>query len=486
MTTRPTPGNDRRARSSRRETWAGVIALVVILLVGYVSYTSSSGLPWSSDYALTAELPNAERLIPGSEVDIAGERVGQITTVVPVAQSGDTPAHARVGFKVEPDVRLPEDTSVVIRPSSVLGASYLELRPGQSTVDLAQGGRIPLASSESSPRLTDLFDVFDKSTARNLQQGLTDLSGGFAGRGGSFNSSLESLASVMAPLAEVSRTLASGQTRLGDFISSYSRVAAELDATGGELAGLMRHGSATFAAVDSARQPLQATLDRLSPAEVSGTRALNAVSPALDNLAKVMRALRPAGNVLRPALHQANTTLARGVPAMARVPELSNDLDETFATLRTVTGDPATSGAIRKLTEGMDDGGQLFDTFRAAQEQCNAFTLWSTGLGDLWGGTGAGSGPSHALIGLGLARMGAVGEVVQQPKPSPDVAMNYVPNNNDKECESGNEIDPGGQAIGNPPGLQSRKTWDTELPEAVLAAARKAGLMDAPPWRNGR
>ncbi len=62
--------------------------------------------------------------------------------------------------------------------------------------------------------------------------------------------------------------------------------------------------------------------------------------------------------------------------------------------------------------------------------------------------------------------------------------MNYVPNNDDSECESGNEVHPGPTSIGNPPGLQSAETWDTRLPATTVDEARRAGLLDPPPWEQ--
>jgi phospholipid/cholesterol/gamma-HCH transport system substrate-binding protein len=471
----------------RREVRAGVIGLVILVLAAYISYTSSDGLPWSNDYEITADVRNAERLTAGNEVVIAGQRVGRVADVESVAPSGGRPAHARASLSIDSDVELPADTSVLVRPDSVLGASYIELRPGRSRDHLAEGDGIRVGRNTARPQLTDLFDVFDRSTARNIQQSVSDLSAGLAGRGTALNSSLGSLAEAMPPLERVSRSLAARETRLSDFIAAYARLAREVDPAAGDLAGLTRGGARTFAALAAEAPALRTSLERLAPAEVATTRALTSVTPALDSLAAVMTELRPAGPLLRPALRQANGALAAGRPALARFPRLSRDLRSTLATLRTVTRTPATNGALRKLTEGMGTGGGLFDTLRAGQVNCNAFTLWSTNLGDLWGGTGAGSGPSHALIGLGLARMGGVGEVLQSPGPAPDIGMNYVPNNDDDECESGNEVKtPGTQEIGNPAGLQSSDTWDTRLSAATIAEARAAGLLDPPPWEAGK
>ncbi len=411
-----TPKN-RRPDLQRREIRAGVAGLIVLALVAYISYTSSDGLPWSSGYELTAHVHNAERLTAGNEVAIAGQRVGQVIDVESVAPADGARAHARVKLSV--DGELPADTTVLVRPGSVLGSSYLELRPGRSSEDLEDGDHLPLSGSEARPRLTDLFDVFDKSTAANLQRGIGDLSAGLAGRGQALNASIGSLAVAMPRLERVSRSLASGETQLSDFIAGYSRVAGEVGPAAGDLGGLVRGGSQTFAALDADRPALQATLERLAPAEAAATSAFTSVAPALDSLADVMTDLRPAGPLLRPALRQANRTFDAGVPAMVTIPRLSKDLDSTFATLRKVTRETATGGSLRKLTEAMGAGSPLFEKLRAGQVGCNAFTLWSTNLGDLWGGTGAGSGPSHALIGLGLARMGALGEVLQSPGPPP-------------------------------------------------------------------
>lgn len=476
-----------RPDTRRREIVAGAFGLFALLVIGYLSFTSSDGLPWESGYELTVEVPNAERLAPDNEVSIGGTRVGRVVEVEAVPAEGDKPTHASVRIKLtELDERLPVDTTVSVRPDSVLGASYLELRPGHSEELLAEGDAITLDQAERTTQLTDLFDLFDERTKRDFQLALKGLGGGLAGRGTALNQTIGSFAESMPRIERVSAALAAGETRLADFIDAYARAADEFGAAAPELAGAVRGAATTFGAIASEADAMTATLEALAPAERATASAFAAARPALDQLAAAMTDLRPAAPYIQPALRAANDTLGAGTPAMNALNRMSPKLDTALGTLGQVTRDPATDGAVRKLTEGVNNGAELVETLRAAQEGCNAVTLWATNLGELWGGTGAGSGPSHALIGLGTAHMGALFEQVQNPRPSPNVGMNYISRNNDEECEAGNEPYVGQQTIGNPPGLQPSETYDTYLPEEQRIEAREAGLLDPPPWKGAK
>ena len=49
----------------------------------FLSYQANQGLPFVPTYKLSAELPNADTLVPGNEVRIGGIRVGQIKSIDP-------------------------------------------------------------------------------------------------------------------------------------------------------------------------------------------------------------------------------------------------------------------------------------------------------------------------------------------------------------------------------------------------------------------
>lgn len=482
---RVTKGARRRRDLTRRQTWAGLAGLALLAVIAWISYVSSQGLPWEGGYELTVEMPNAERLIAGNEVAIAGRRVGRVDDVDAVV-GGDGRSFARATVKIESGERLPADTTAAIRPDSVLGASYVELRPGRSSETLGDGDVLPLRNVRTSTELNDVFKLFDSGTRRHLRSTLRGLGDGLAGRGRALNTATEDFSLSMDPLRRFSAELADPRSGLDRLIRGYASFSRDLAAAADRLPGLVSGGADTAGAVARQGRALDATLARLAPAERAATTALVKLQPALDDLARTATDLRPAGRLLPRALRRADATLRAGIPAMRGMPRLATDLDGALTALRRTTTAPATSGALRKTREFLNDGARLFEVLRAGQVNCNAFTLWARNLGDLWGGTGAGNGPSHALLGLKIAQMGALGEVLQSPGPSPNVGMNYVSNNNDEECEAGNEPYTGAQSIGNTPGLEPKETFPTAIEGEAVTHARESGLLRPAPWGDGR
>src|SRR5688572_24548654 len=70
-----------------------------------------------------AMFTDAQGVTPGSDVTIAGVRVGKVDSVQIVDGDAGT-ASALVGFRVERDQKLPADTTVAIRYGDLLGVRY--------------------------------------------------------------------------------------------------------------------------------------------------------------------------------------------------------------------------------------------------------------------------------------------------------------------------------------------------------------------------
>ena len=65
-------------------TLVGAVTVLVVVVAVFLAYQANQGLPFVPTYKLSAELPDADTLVPGNEVRIGGIRVGQIKSVDPV------------------------------------------------------------------------------------------------------------------------------------------------------------------------------------------------------------------------------------------------------------------------------------------------------------------------------------------------------------------------------------------------------------------
>ena len=124
-----------------------ISALVILVALGFMAFfinrTSTGHL---GSYGLKVSLADASGLSEGSEVRLAGVKVGSVTglTLEP------TSYRAVVEIRVRDDLFLPADSTAAVSSSS-LGGLYLALVPGHSAVPIAEGAVIGLPHGVAAP-----------------------------------------------------------------------------------------------------------------------------------------------------------------------------------------------------------------------------------------------------------------------------------------------------------------------------------------------
>jgi phospholipid/cholesterol/gamma-HCH transport system substrate-binding protein len=118
-------------------TGAIVLTVAAIFLVYAVMHSGRS--PATRDgLQLTARFDNIDGISSGSDVRIAGVRVGSVTgsRIDPVTFG------AELILRVDRSLQLPTDTSAEVTSEGLLGGKYISLVPGGSDQYLADNGRI--------------------------------------------------------------------------------------------------------------------------------------------------------------------------------------------------------------------------------------------------------------------------------------------------------------------------------------------------------
>ena len=143
-------------------TLVGAVTVLVIVVAVFLAYQANNGLPFVPTYKLSAQLPDAASMVPGNEVRIGGQRVGQITGITP-ENVADAPCPndptrrctgqvAKVDMDLNKDIDpLPEDSTVVVRARSALGLKYLQINRGSSNRGFAAGATMPLTAARPEP-----------------------------------------------------------------------------------------------------------------------------------------------------------------------------------------------------------------------------------------------------------------------------------------------------------------------------------------------
>ncbi len=113
-----------------------VIIAIVILVIGLYSITGSRTS--ADDYYLV--LNNVSGIRQGSTVTYAGFRVGQVANMAPIKRDGQT--HYRLHLLIQPDWKIPQDSTAQIVMPSFLGEKEIDITEGESKTVLAVGDEI--------------------------------------------------------------------------------------------------------------------------------------------------------------------------------------------------------------------------------------------------------------------------------------------------------------------------------------------------------
>ena len=143
-------------------------AVVLIVAAGFLAYAlAHSGRTGGSGYDLSAKFDHIDGLGVGSDVRLAGVKVGTVVG----EQIDPKTFEAVVTFTVRNDIRLPKDTAAIVTSESLLGGKYVSLQPGGDDTTLQPGQSITI--TQGSVSLEELLGKFIFSMTNAPKPGQT-------------------------------------------------------------------------------------------------------------------------------------------------------------------------------------------------------------------------------------------------------------------------------------------------------------------------
>jgi virulence factor Mce-like protein len=477
-------------------TLVGAVTVLVVVVAVFLAYQANTGLPFVPTYRLSAQLPDAESLVPGNEVRIGGQRVGQISSITPeyvddAPCPGDptrlcTDQVAKLDMDLNQDLEpLPENSTVVVRARSALGLKYLQVNRGDSSQGFEPGSTMPLSAARPEPvEIDQVFNMFDQPTRVAIQTNLLEFGNALAGRGGDLNEAIGELKPLVERLTPVMRNLADPSTGLSNFVSSLSATAAEV-APVAEIQGqLFADLDTTFAAFARVARPfIQESISRSPAAEDAAIATLPTVRPFLANTAKLFSELRPGFHALAPRAKDLAAATVEGVKALPLAPAFNAQLDPTAQALLNLANDPGARQGVNYLTDFNNTLSPPLRFITPAQSVCNYATLLFRNAASFVG-SGSTQGTSARFIVL-QPPIGPNSEIGPSSAPAngggqPTNFLHYNPYPNTAapgqtaECESGNEgYAVGQQMIGTIPGNQGIHTEAQILEQVKKKKSKK-------------
>jgi phospholipid/cholesterol/gamma-HCH transport system substrate-binding protein len=125
-------------RENIGEALVGLFVIVFAIWFVWFAWGKTGGGDKPGAVHVVALFPNSTGINVGSDVRVAGMKVGTVTSQELDPQS----FQVKVKLALDPKVKLPADSSAAITSEGFLGATFIALIPGGETVSLKEGDTI--------------------------------------------------------------------------------------------------------------------------------------------------------------------------------------------------------------------------------------------------------------------------------------------------------------------------------------------------------
>ncbi len=149
---------------NRAEIVAG--AAVLAAAVAFLAYAMGGAMSGpAGSYPLTASFRSVEGIKAGTDVRLAGVKVGTITAL----KLNPKTYFADATIAMDADIQLPDDSAILISSEGLLGGNFVEVMPGGSPDNLAPGSEIE--DTQGAVSLISLLMKFVSSSGGNSDTG---------------------------------------------------------------------------------------------------------------------------------------------------------------------------------------------------------------------------------------------------------------------------------------------------------------------------
>jgi len=229
-----------------------VTALATAILALSIASTGPNGT-----VSYNALFTDVTGLTVGSDVDIAGVRIGQVSQVRVVDRN-----LAQVSFSVESGRPLPASVTATIKYLNLVGQRYINLEQGAGPVGqaLRPGATIPLAQTTPALNLTDLFNgfqpLFQALSPNEVNQLSSEVVRILQGEG-------PTVGSLVAHIGSLTTTLAAKDKVIDEVIGNLNAVLKTINSRSGELSDLVTTLQQLVSGLAADRQPIGSAISAI-------------------------------------------------------------------------------------------------------------------------------------------------------------------------------------------------------------------------------
>ncbi len=275
---------------------SGIFIVVTGVITAFLGISiAHTGVSATAPYK--AVFSDVTGLNVGDDVDIAGVRVGEVTSISVYRHN-----LALVGFSIQSYRRLPASATATIRYLNLVGQRYIELGQGTGPPDrtLPIGATIPLSRTTPAVNLTELFDgfqpLFSALSPGDVNKLASELIEVLQGES-------PNITTLVATVGSLTSTLATRDRVIGEVIDNLNAVIHTISTRSTALASLITTLQRLVSGLAADRQPI-------------GT-AISAISSLTTATAGLLRVARPPLRTDIAQLGRLSATLASNSPLVS-------------------------------------------------------------------------------------------------------------------------------------------------------------------------
>ena len=125
-------------RENLTEVVTGTVVLAIAALFLTFALQRTGGGAGEGAYALVASFRSADGVAVGTDVRLAGVKVGSVTAL----ELNPTTFRAEAEISLRGDVALPDDSAILISSEGLLGGNFVEIQPGGSPFNFEPGDEV--------------------------------------------------------------------------------------------------------------------------------------------------------------------------------------------------------------------------------------------------------------------------------------------------------------------------------------------------------
>ena len=247
----------------KRASIAGPLIKSVIFIAVTTTLTTVLGISIaqtgvSGTTGYQAVFSDVTGLTVGGDVDIAGVRVGDVTSISVYHRD-----LALVGFAVQSGRQLPASVTASIRYLNLVGQRYIELGQGAGPAGriLPPGGTIPLAQTTPALDLTALFNgfqpLFQALSPGDVNELASEIIQAFQGESPNIDALVLTIGSLTTALATKDQVI-------DDVIGNLNSVLSTITSRGNALAGLVTTLQQLVSGLAADRQSIGSAIGAIS------------------------------------------------------------------------------------------------------------------------------------------------------------------------------------------------------------------------------